>query len=138
MTSATSHSTILTSALADLANLRDIYEKQLAAVTEAMSQRDHAQLRLAASKIQKDLEIRQDAEDSGTKKPTEMAIAGQVTLALMREQIDLLELETTYRQASNQLDLVRFSIELKKLEIKANLPHANQIVNLTPPIATVS
>ncbi len=127
-----SHSTILSAALVDLSNLRDIYEKALDAVTEAASKRDHFQLKLAATKIQKDFEIRQDAELSGAKKPTEAAIAGQVTLALVREQSDLHDLEATYQQAVNQLELVRFSIELKKLEIKANLPHASQTVNVMP------
>ena len=127
------HHSILTEALADLSNLRDIYEKQLDAVAEAQSKRDHAKLKLEAAKIQKDFEIRQEVEESGSKKPTETAIAGQVTLALLREQVDVLDYDMAYRQAVNKLDLVRFSIDLKRLEIKANLPHAQQVVNLTPP-----
>jgi len=123
---------ILTTALAELGKLREILETQLEAVVKVQMERDRAKLQLEASRIQKDMEIRLAAEASGEKKPTESAIAGQVTLALVKEQTEIIEWEAEYRKAQNMLELTRFAIEIKKLEIKAHLPHAQQTVNITP------
>jgi len=126
---------ILTKALTDLANLKDILESQLAASAEATAKRDRACLNLGARQIQVDNEIRQNAETSGEKKPTEVAIGNQVAIAVLKDRQEILELEMECRKALNQLELTRFAIEIKRLEIKTHLPHAQQIVNLTSPVA---